>query len=263
MISQFCTKRQLQSSEFNYWATLFGTLRGSGTHLHRKVWEWCFIAQALSSSGVLKAGKKGLGFAVGEEPLTSAFAMYGATIIATDLDPQSASAKGWIETSQHATNIEKLNKKKICPDVRFRELCSFEFCDMNNIPEKYNGDFDFIWSSCALEHLGSLEHGKDFILNSLRLLRRGGIAVHTTEFNVSSNFETITSGETVLYRRSDIESIINAVTETGCKMDIDWNYGGDDLDYFVDIPPYSHNPHLKLRIGDFTGTSVALVMYKP
>lgn len=259
MISQLCTKNQLQSSDFDYWATLFG----SAKHMHRKVWEWCFIAQALSSAGVLKDGKKGFGFAVGEEPLVSAFTMRGATIIATDLDPQSGSSQGWIETSQHATNIEKLNKRKICADDQFRDLCSFEFCDMNNIPEKYNSDFDFIWSSCALEHLGSLDHGKDFILNSLRLLKPGGIAVHTTEFNVSSNSETITSGETVLYRKSDIESIITEVRKTGCTINIDWNYGGDDLDYFVDIPPYTHNPHLKLRIADFTVTSIALVINKP
>lgn len=69
---------------------------------------------------------------------------------------------------------------------------------MNNMPEKYNNDFDFIWSSCALEDLSALEHGIKFILNSLRMLKPGGIAVHTKEFNVSSNFETIESGETVL-----------------------------------------------------------------
>lgn len=115
MISQLCTKNQLQSSDFDYWATLFG----SAKHMHRKVWEWCFIAQALSSAGVLKDGKKGFGFAVGEEPLVSAFTMRGATIIATDLDPQSGSSQGWIETSQHATNIEKLNKRKYARMISF------------------------------------------------------------------------------------------------------------------------------------------------
>lgn len=259
MISQLCTKSQLQSSDFDAWATLFG----SKNHMHRKVWEWCFIAQAFSCFGVLKAGKNGFGFAVGEEPLASTFAMRGATIVASDMDPQSVGAEKWVKTSQHATNIEKLNKRKICADDRFRELCSFEYVDMNNIPAKYNNTFDFIWSSCALEHLGSLEHGKNFILNSLSLLKSGGIAVHTTEFNISSNVETIETGATVLYRKCDIESIITAIRNTGCTIDIDWNYGGDDLDYFVDIPPYTHKPHLKLRIANFTVTSIGLVIYKP
>lgn len=67
-------------------------------------------------------------------------------------------------------------------------------------------DYDFCWSSCALEHLGDLRRGFDFIINSVeKTLKVGGIACHTTEFNLSPNDTTVASGPTVLYRRKDLD----------------------------------------------------------
>ena len=40
--------------------------------LHRKMWEWLFIAEALRERGMLAAGRRGVGFGVGQEPLVSA-----------------------------------------------------------------------------------------------------------------------------------------------------------------------------------------------
>ena len=45
------------------------------------------------------------------------------------------------------------------------------------------------------------------MLDSLRFLRPGGIAIHTTEFNVSSNDNTVADGDTVIYRKRDIEDL--------------------------------------------------------
>jgi hypothetical protein len=59
-------------------------------------------------------------------------------------------------------------------------------------------------SSCALEHLGTLDGGLDFIVRSAELHFPGGVAVHTTKFNVLSNNSTIEHGENVIYRRRDI-----------------------------------------------------------
>ena len=53
--------------------------------LHRKIWEFCFIAQALDERGMLARGRRGLGFAVGTEPLPAMFASRGCAIVATDL----------------------------------------------------------------------------------------------------------------------------------------------------------------------------------
>ena len=52
---------------------------------YRKLWEFAAINQALSERDMLKPGRKGLGFAVGREPLPSIFASHGVRIVATDL----------------------------------------------------------------------------------------------------------------------------------------------------------------------------------
>ena len=45
-----------------------------------------------------------------------------------------------------------------------------------------------------------------FFINSVETtLKIGGVACHTTEFNLSSNDETVSKGDTVLYRRRDME----------------------------------------------------------
>lgn len=134
---------------------------------------------------------------MGEELLPSAFCSFGSKILATDLNFDEALGKGWVHTNQHAKNLEQLNNKKICNTEEFKRLCSFKNVDMNKIPKDLK-NFDFIWSACALEHLGSIEQGEEFIHNSLQCLKPGGIAVHTTEYNFSSNDDTITFGPTVL-----------------------------------------------------------------
>jgi SAM-dependent methyltransferase len=256
MKSQICTYSALNSAPYQEWALLFG----NANHMHRKIWEWCFICEALKIYGFLTPGKTGLGFAVGQEPLVSVFTAYGATVLATDLDTQAAAGKGWVETAQHADNKAQLNQRGLCSRAEFERLASFEFSDMTDIPDSYADRFDFTWSACAFEHLGSLDAGMDFVLNSMKTLRPGGLAVHTTEFNVSSEEATVDFGETVIYRRKDIEKLISLLKREGYGIEMDWSYGKMPLDYFVDIPPYSHNPHLKLRLCGYTVTSVGLII---
>lgn len=211
---------------------------------------------------MLEPGKRGLGFAVGQEPLSSLFAQYGADILATDLYTADAQANGWVETGQHAEGFEAINKRGLCDDEELRRRVEFKFANMNHITPDLHGEYDFLWSSCALEHLGSLQNGIDFILNSLACLRPGGIAVHTTEFNVSSNSTTVEHGDTVLYRKCDIESLVSTLRKRNCTIDIDWKTGSTYADGFVDIPPYKHETHLKLQIDEYVVTSIGLIIRK-
>jgi hypothetical protein len=134
MDSAFCTEKQFLSPEFQMWAKFYGVPIG---RLHRKAWEHCCISQALKEHGMLRPGKHGLGFAVGEEPLSSSFASFGASVTATDLDYEKAVNKGWIGSGQYCNNEAKLNARGLCPTELFDNLVNFEFCDMNNIPTKY------------------------------------------------------------------------------------------------------------------------------
>lgn len=256
--SRICTQEQLESKTFQDWAERLGEARGN---LHRKIWEWCFITQALHERNLLKAGASGLGFAVGKEPLASLFCSYGASICATDLFTDIAQEQGWVDTNEHASTIKALNTRKLCSDAQFKKNCTFQHADMNAIPKDLNS-FDFVWSSCALEHLGSLSHGEEFIYNSMNCLKPGGFAVHTTEYNFSSNNSTLSSGITVLYRRQDIEKIIHNIRKEGHSIDIDFAGGTLPSDIFIDLPPYKQNPHIKLQIGEYTVTSIGLIIQK-
>jgi hypothetical protein len=204
-----------------------------------------------------------LGFAVGCEPLVSHFASCGCRVHATDLNFEEARNKGWVEGNQHSADKSNLYHPELCDRALFDENVEFAFLDMNHIPDRLHNKFDFCWSTCSLEHLGSIELGRQFILNSLKTLNRGGMAVHTTEYNVSSNTNTIDNEPTVLFRKQDIQDILQAVRNLGYISHMNWNCGNECNDYYVDLPPYGSSPHLKLRIQDYTVTSIAVVIIKP
>lgn len=256
LASRMCTQEQLDSPAFRAWAEELGE---TPDLLHRKIWEYCYIAQALDERGMLEPGRRGLGFAVGVEPLASLFVSRGVEVVATDMDPEEAAAQGWVGTNEHAAGLEAVNERQICDDALFADNCSFEPVDMNDIPTHLTG-FDFVWSSCAFEHLGSIEHGIQFVVNAMRCLEPDGIAVHTTEFNCSSNDATLTEGGTVLFRRRDFEEIAKRLRADGHQIDLDFTAGSLPADRHVDLPPYEQNVHLKLMYDQYVISSFGIVV---
>lgn len=211
---------------------------------------------------MLQPGKRGLGFAVGREPLTSLFAARGCVIVATDLDATRAMQTGWVETNQHASAISHLNGRGICEPDRFSSKVTFQPADMRAIPSALR-EFDFLWSSCAMEHLGGLQPGLDFVRQAMSCLAPGGIAVHTTEFNCDSDTETVETGHSVVYRKRDLEALATTLAEDGHLLEpFDFDTGDSDADLLVDDPPYNGKIHLKLRIGRFASTSFGLIVRK-
>lgn len=247
----------MRSAPFQQWCL---DLKERPGHLHRKVWEWAFICEALSERGMLQEGRLGLGFAVGEEPLASMFASRGARILATDLAREDAVAIGWADTRQHASELAMLNRRAICADREFNMRVEFRECDMNAIPANFGGKYDFTWSACALEHLGSITRGKQFVHNSLACLKPGGVAVHTTEYNISSNTNTVDNAGTVIFRKCDIEALAAALRAQQHEIDINWDEGDGPADTFLDVPPYKHDPHLKLQLEGYATTSIGLII---
>ena len=233
---------------------------------HRKFWEFAYIAQALAERGRLGPGRCGLGLAVGSEPLPALFASLGCQIVATDQPPTRA-ASGWAQLGMHATGPEKLNRDGICPDVAFARLVSFRFLDMNTLAADLEG-FDFLWSSCAIEHLGSIERAIQHVRRAMRCLAPGGVAVHTTELNLTSDIRTIEERDTVILRERDLRRMAALLEEDGHRI--------GPLDFEpepcrTDLPPYDRAvyeawfnrlPCLRLRIGEFNATSFGFVVEK-
>jgi hypothetical protein len=211
---------------------------------------------------MVESGARGLGFGCGQEPLPAIFAAAGCTIVATDLQSGDARAEGWSASGQHSLDRDVLRRPHLCPDGRFDDAVTFEPVDMNNIPRTLV-DFDFCWSACALEHLGSIEAGLTFIRNSLETLKVGGVAVHTTEFNLTSNSDTLDNDNTVLFRRRDFERLAFELIASGHEVaQFNYDQGDEPLDQHIDLPPYSNSDHLKLAISRYVTTSFGIIVRK-
>ena len=259
--SQLCTANQIYSRTYQKWIYEMKEL----PRLHRKEWEWVYIAEVLSQNGMLQTGKKGLGFGCGLEPLPLLFAKYGAHITVTDMEEGGAVDAGWAQTDQHIKNIENLFDNRpniISSKEQFLERCDFKVADMNNIPSDLN-NYDFTWSSCAFEHLGSIRHGLDFVKNSIKCLKPGGIAVHTTEFNLSSNEDTLEHPLASIFRLKDLQLLKKELEDEGYTMfPINTSVGTDKPDKHVDLPPYRQDIHLKLLLDQYVSTSIGIIIKK-
>ncbi|MEG4499939.1 glycosyltransferase [Microcoleus sp. F10-C6] len=257
--SRLCIYRDFLTDYYRHW---IAQMKEEFTP-RRKQWEFVAIVQALHERGLLGSGKKGLGFAVGNEPLPSLFASFGCEIVATDQGLNPVSQKQWGETDQLCKGKEALNEKGICPPEQFERLVEFREVDMNFIPEDLRlGKFDFIWSSCAFEHIGSIEKGLKFVQNSMDCLKSGGVAFHTTEFNCTSNAGTLDLPNLVFYRLQDIDRLIKELEKQGHWVEpISYEIGSDEPDLKVARAPYTE-PHLKLEMGGYVATSLLLIVRK-
>jgi SAM-dependent methyltransferase len=257
-VCQMCTAAQFEEPVYNEWLTRLN----AAFHRHRKQWEFVYILQALSHYGALRPGSRGVGFGVGIEPLPAVMASLGCKVVGTDLDAEDSRSADWSATQQHGSHVSNLRRPDICPDDLFYERVSFQPADMTRIPSSLR-DFDFTWSSCAYEHLGSIEAGLQFVENSIDCLRPGGVAVHTTEYNVGSNKKTLDNGGTVLFRRKDIEKLVRRLLAKGHQVaKLNFDAGSGELDAHIDFPPYSSDVHLKLALASFVTTSFGIIVRK-
>ena len=266
--SRTCRQADIEHEWLRHWC---GRL-GMAPAYHRKVWEACFIAQAAWEAGVLAPGRRALGFAVGREALPSFFAAAGMEVVATDLPAGDARAREWVRSGQHAGGgamRDALFRPDLLGAAEFDRRVSFRAVDMRRLPpDLLRGGFDLVWSACAMEHLGGLGRGADFVLEAMRCLKPGGVAVHTTEFNTDAAGGTLRRGSTVLYQRRHLDALARRLAEAGHRMlPLDDAPGEGPLDAFVDLPPYGEEagagapqpPHLRLSIRGYPVTSAGIV----
>lgn len=220
--------------------------------MHRKLWEFCSIAQAYKDR--IGSGGRCLGFGVGKEPLPAWFAAQGAEVVATDRPEQGV----WLDR-QHSAGLAELRRDGICEEDVFQRMASYMPVDMRNIDPSLTG-FDFTWSASCFEHLGGVQAGLDFFLKQMHCLKPGGIAVHTTEYVWSSNTDTLDSPNLCFFRQRDLLELTHRMAKQGDRLwGIDLRAGEDPLDLHVDQPPYGPEPHLNLQMGPFKFTSVLLI----
>lgn len=269
VVSQVVSATQFTSSDF---LRLRDILYPSGVRvataeyedgeLHRKVWEYVYVLRAAEQYGLLKPERGAVGFGVGTEPLPAALARYGMEVVATDQGGTEPAAESWVATGQHMSGLEALSNPGIVADDVLARLVRTRTVDMNAIPDDL-GQHDLVWSCCALEHLGSPRAGLDFVLETLQLLKPGGVAVHTTELELTRRAQTADYGNLAVYRLADLERLISDIRDRGFEIDANWYVSLETAeDRFVCPPPYAL-PHLKLLVGDSVTTSVGLIVRRP
>lgn len=257
-VSQLCTAEQMQGPRY---ADLCRQIGFDPTVPHRKVWEFAYILAVLQSKDMLSPGKRGLGFGTGEEPLPSTFARAGVEVTATDAPADLEFTDAWTQTGQWSKGLEELWHPELVDRETFFDLVQFRRADMNAISEDLRG-YDFCWSACCFEHLGSIRHGLDFLKASLDTLKPGGVSVQTSEFNLGSNTETVESSGLVIFRKQDFETIIKELIDEGHTVEpLNLWPGALPVDEHIDLPPFGI-PHLKLVIEGMLTTSIGIVITK-
>jgi 2-polyprenyl-3-methyl-5-hydroxy-6-metoxy-1,4-benzoquinol methylase len=269
--SKASTQADLESD----WAACWCAELKAPRIFHRKVWELAFVLQALWEHGLVGDGRRGLGFGCGHEPIPSYLAAKGVHVTVTDMAPDEAKARGWLNSGQHATTLDTLFMPHLVDRAAFDRNVRLQYVDMNVIPSDLTG-YDFCWSICALEHLGSIAAGLAFIRNSLSTLRPGGLAVHTTEFNFLDDNQTIDNWPTVLFQRRHFTQLADDLRRDGHEIgELDFHIGDKPLDKFIDVPPFAHDwplpmasawgdspAHLKISIDGFAATCFGLIIRK-
>ena len=269
------SKPSTQADIASDWAAYWCAKLKTPVIFHRKIWEFAYVLQALHAHGVLRPGARGLGFGCGEEPIPSLLASYGIDVTVTDLSPEKSQDLGWKDTAQHTRSLEAAFKPHLASREAFDRHVSLKYVDMNAIPETLR-DYDFCWSICAFEHLGSIEKGMAFMENAMNTLRPGGVSVHTTEFNFMNDEETVDNWITVLFQRKHFIELATRLGAAGhAVMPLDFDVGADPMDKFIDMPPFVNElenssiaswakgaHHIKLVVDGFPATCFGMVVIK-
>jgi len=260
--SQVVAAAHFDDEAFLGWSPL---VRDGTFRYHRKWWEYAFILERARQAGVLEPNRRALGFGVGTEPLPAVLASRGLKVLATDQAAENAGE--WAESGQHAHSLASLSRPLVIDDITLAERVEFATVDMNELPD-HLGAFDLVWSSCALEHLGSPQAGLQFLMRSLDYLRPGAVAIHTTEFELTQRSETADYGHCAIYRPQDLEQLAREVLERGFEIELNLHVPmATPQDRFIALAVAQPQPtdlaHLKLAVGGSISTSIGLAIRKP
>jgi len=190
------------------------------------------------------------------------YAALGPTIEATDLFA-GETAEFWKGSAEYTVSRDALFRENMIDRDEFDRRVSFYNADMNDLNQFERGAYDFIWSSCAVEHVGSLDKAATFLKGANELLKPGGVSVHTTEINISSLDTLFDDGNIVIFRDNDLRRLDRDMrSQRGCIENLDLDPGSEVLDVAYSVPPYDKGAHVKLELCGHVSTSVLLICRK-
>ncbi|NER00338.1 MAG: methyltransferase domain-containing protein [Cyanothece sp. SIO2G6] len=140
---------------------------------NHKTWEFIQVYKGLKHLGLLDGQAACLGLGVGHECLIYAFTNVCQSVVATDL----YESQNWSTASMGVEDVYQRN-----PMPYDRSKLSVRHMDMTQI-EYPDESFDFVWSCCSVEHVHNFTLLHQVYQEIHRVLKPGGIAALTTEFN--------------------------------------------------------------------------------
>lgn len=138
---------------------------GEEPRFHSKQWEYAQVLEARARYA--PHAKDLVGVGCGREPLIPMLAKHAERLTATDLYDMTGA---WADAEQRPDRIWPELKNLSVHPMDMRKV---------DLPE---GSADFIWSLCAVEHVGQADDVVDTVRQIGRLLRPGGVFVLTTEY---------------------------------------------------------------------------------
>ena len=206
-----------------------------GKWLHRKLWERCAVAQALEERDMLRPGRKGIGFAVGQEPLPSIFAAHGVHLVASHFHFEGVTRSlGHNRPTRRLTQGYSLAQGAV--RSRFRSAGHVRDHRHARSERSSSRSLRFRLEFVLIRTPWHSRGWSTFLVDSLESLKPAGVAVHTTEFNVSSNDATVESSANVIYRRKHIEAFDARLRGMECGIEaLNTDPGHDQHDVAYDF----------------------------
>lgn len=252
-VCQLCTAGQFDEPAFAEIAQALAL----APRLHRKVWEQVYIVSALATEGAIAEGRTAVALG-GERARVAALLAsrgMGVTVLgqAGRLTPRETKDGLHLFYPEivHLDDFERL--------VRYAEA---DLRAADDLSALVGAGYDTLFTCGALHRLGRIEAALHMIEAAMALLRPGGIAVHTFDFNVGADEETLDTEEGCLPRRRDIEALILRLGAAGHEvLPLNLHPGHDEADGQVDVPPFGL-PHLKVEVQRHVASSIGLTIRK-
>jgi SAM-dependent methyltransferase len=256
----FCKLADVQdweSPEFQATETLL-KLNGRKT---RKTWEHIHVYSSLQRLGLLNPTTRILGLGVGHECLVYAFTNVCQEVVATDLYHSS-------EWYMAAMSPEEVYTRNPFPYQRDRLIV--QHMDMTQLDYPDNS-FDLVWSCGSIEHMNSFADLHRVYQEVHRVLKPGGIAALTTDYNLSSNADISADTYRPLYEPNAlfIDPYWLITWLTGDRPLVTGFHLLDPLDLFISNTP-ANQPQprreprstLAVQTHDIALTSIAFFLQK-
>jgi hypothetical protein len=253
-VCQLCTATQFREPVF---AEIIQAL-GAAPRLSRRVWEQVYVVAVLADQGCIEPGRTAIGLGVERERVAALLASRGVQVTALG-------QTGRLPELQTKGGLH-LFYPEVGPLAGFETLVSYNEAPLGvggaELTALLGGPWDMVWSCGAAQRSGGIAEALDFIERSMELLRPGGFAVHTLDFNIGSEEETVETEELSVPRRADIEALLLRLVAAGHQVaPLNLYPGHEPEDGSVDVQPYSL-PHLKAEVEGHVVTSLGLLLQK-